>query len=166
MNLDIWLSIISFIITCVSLLMTINNSAKEKYKKNIIEYVFKDFKIVINYFLDLNKSIAKGFSEGLVRGVIDLIKLTSKSLTRFLQYTFSSVLRILRFIFSNSMIDLISKMIYLILFLSTMWTGYFLYMGLINPDDVEYYSGISGMIVSVATMFSILVGFYEFRKKK
>lgn len=165
MDLSLILSIISFLIAIISILMSLNDITSKKSQESIFKYVMDCIQSIIEYMFNLITAITKAFSDGILKGVTGSIKIILESLTNLSQNLMNIMIHIVRFTFSKGMADLISKMIYLVLFLSTMWASYFLYMGLINPKNVDYYSSVSGMIVSVATMFSILVGFYEFRKK-
>ncbi|TXJ87568.1 hypothetical protein FSZ06_06155 [Enterococcus gallinarum] len=166
MNLNLLMAIMSFFSVLISIIGTLNSSTKKKYHENIINYSLERSIVFLRYFLDFITKIIKSYSDGILSGIVNTTLLILGFLINFFMDLFEFSIWIIKFIFSKRMINLISKAIYLVLFLSTMWTGYFLYMGLQNPDNVEYYNNVSSMIVSVATMFSILVGFYEFRKTK
>lgn len=46
------------------------------------------------------------------------------------------------------------------------WCVYYLVLGAVNPQEAEYASNMSGLIVSVLTIVSIAFAFYEFIRKK
>ncbi|MGF2071262.1 hypothetical protein [Enterococcus casseliflavus] len=162
---EIILVIISLATSVLSLLGTLNKNFEKNHNTTFFDYILKDLKVVYKYLKEAMSDIFKSFSEGLFEGIFESKKLLIETVKIALDIFINSFIRTIKVIFSKKMIAFVSKMIYLVLFLSTMWTGYFLYMGLLDRENTEYYSNISSMIVSVATMFSILVGFYEFRKK-
>lgn len=46
------------------------------------------------------------------------------------------------------------------------WCIYYLVLGVVNPQQAEYASNMSGLITSVLTICSIAFAFYEFIRKK
>lgn len=54
----------------------------------------------------------------------------------------------------------------LALLLGLVWCGYFLAMGALLPQQAEYASALSQLIVSVLTVISILFAFFEFVSSK
>lgn len=51
---------------------------------------------------------------------------------------------------------------FLVLGIGLIWTIYFLILGLIDPSQTEYATNVSQLIVSVLTVFSIIIAFYQF----
>lgn len=54
----------------------------------------------------------------------------------------------------------------LFLFLGFIWCAYFLLMGIFLPEQADYANNMSGLIVSVLTVVSIIFAFYEFVRRK
>lgn len=77
-----------------------------------------------------------------------------------------------RVIFNNSkkipdlIIESFSKMIYLVLIIGLFWTAYFMYEGFSNPVMLIEADSKASLIVSSATLFSIMVAYHEFVRKK
>lgn len=61
---------------------------------------------------------------------------------------------------------LITSLAFLILGIGLVWTVYYLVLGLVDPTLTEYATNISQLIVSVLTVFSILIAFYQFLREK
>lgn len=51
---------------------------------------------------------------------------------------------------------------FLILGIGLIWTIYFLILGLIDLSQTEFATNVSQLIVSVLTVFSIIIAFYQF----
>lgn len=49
-----------------------------------------------------------------------------------------------------------------VLFIAMAWTTYFLVMGATDPARIDYAQNMSQLIVSVVTVFSIIIAFYQF----
>lgn len=54
----------------------------------------------------------------------------------------------------------------LFLILGFIWCTYFLILGIVHPEQSDYASNLSEMIVSVLTVVSIVFAFYEFIRRK
>lgn len=54
----------------------------------------------------------------------------------------------------------------LVLLVGLLWTAYCLILGLIDPAQTEYATNVSQLIVSVLTVFSIIVAFIEFWRRR
>lgn len=54
----------------------------------------------------------------------------------------------------------------LVLFVGLLWTAYCLVLGLIDPAQTEYATNVSQLIVSVLTVFSIIIAFIEFWRRR
>lgn len=54
----------------------------------------------------------------------------------------------------------------LFLILGFIWCSYFLVLGAVCPEQIEYANSMSEMIVAVLTVVSIAFAFYEFVRKK
>ena len=68
--------------------------------------------------------------------------------------------------FGRSMIRVMSKGMYVVLGIALIWTVYFLGVGLFDPAKTEYAANAATLIVSVVTVFSIMIAFYEFMNRK
>lgn len=55
---------------------------------------------------------------------------------------------------------------FLVLLVGLLWTAYFLVVGLVDPTQTEYAANISELIVGVLTVFSIIIAFVEFWRRK
>ena len=55
---------------------------------------------------------------------------------------------------------------FLVLLVGLFWTAYFLVLGLVDPAQTEYAANASSLIVGVLTVFSIIVAFVEFWRRK
>lgn len=67
--------------------------------------------------------------------------------------------------FVNRVLKFLSNSLYVLLVLCLIWTVYFMVLGIADPTSSEYAANSSTLIVSVATIFSIIIAFYEFIKK-
>lgn len=63
---------------------------------------------------------------------------------------------------AGAVIRFFTKSIYLVLGVGLIWTLYFLVLGLADPGLTEYSANGATLIVSVVTIFSIMIAFYEF----
>ncbi|MBC1888016.1 hypothetical protein HCA63_06590 [Listeria booriae] len=65
-------------------------------------------------------------------------------------------------------ISFISKFIFVVLLAALLFTSVLLVQGFQHPEQLDYVVGMATLIVSVVTVFSILVAYYEFtsRRKK
>lgn len=61
---------------------------------------------------------------------------------------------------------LITSATYLVLVVGIIWTLYCLILALIDRSQVEYATNISQLIVSVLTVFSIFMAFYQLLRGK
>lgn len=62
----------------------------------------------------------------------------------------------------------VSRLAFGVLGVGLVWTVYFLILGLVDKSQSEYAANSATLIVSVLTVFSIMIAFYEFlyRDKK
>lgn len=58
----------------------------------------------------------------------------------------------------------VSLLTFIVLFAGLVWTIYFMVLGLVDPSQMDYANSASQLIVSVLTVFSIIVAFYQFLK--
>lgn len=68
--------------------------------------------------------------------------------------------------FGRGLVRLMSKSMYVVLGVSLIWTVYFLGVGLFDSAQTEYAANAATLIVSVVTVFSIMIAFYEFMHRK
>lgn len=61
---------------------------------------------------------------------------------------------------------LFSQAIYILLGIALVWIGYFTIIGIADPTQTEYAANSATLIVSLATIFSIMIAFYEFSHRK
>lgn len=54
----------------------------------------------------------------------------------------------------------------LFLLIGFIWSVYYLVLGAVSPEQAEYASNMSSLIVSVLTVVSIAFAFYEFIRRK
>lgn len=70
----------------------------------------------------------------------------------------------------NKIIKQVSMVIRAVTFFSLMiglvWSIYYLILGIVIPEQAEYAANMSGLIVSVLTVISIIFAFFEFIKNK
>ena len=59
----------------------------------------------------------------------------------------------------------INTITFVVLFIGLIWTTYFMILGIINSSQTEYATNVSQLIVSVLTVFSIIIAFSEFLRK-
>ena len=59
----------------------------------------------------------------------------------------------------------VSLITFIVLFVGLVWTLYFLALGLVDPSQMDYANNASQLIVSVLTVFSIIIAFYQFLKE-
>lgn len=61
---------------------------------------------------------------------------------------------------------LVTSITFLVLAIGLIWTVYCMVLGLIDSTQTEYATNISQLIVSVLTVFSIMIAFYQFLREK
>lgn len=61
---------------------------------------------------------------------------------------------------------LINLITFLFLAIGLIWTCYFMVLGILDTTQTEYATNVSQLIVSVLTVFSIMIAFYQFLKEK
>lgn len=72
----------------------------------------------------------------------------------------------MRATFFDSAIHFFSQAIYILLGIALVWIGYFTIIGIADPTQTEYAANCATLIVSLATIFSIMIAFYEFSNRK
>ncbi len=66
---------------------------------------------------------------------------------------------------TNILLEFLNKIIYTILLVSLIWIGYMFYCVITGDLEVSYAADLSTVLISFLTVFSIIIAFYEFRKK-
>lgn len=56
----------------------------------------------------------------------------------------------------------LTRWVYYVLGISLVWTVYFMVLGIADRSESEYAANSSTLIVSVVTVFSIMIAFHEF----
>lgn len=59
-----------------------------------------------------------------------------------------------------------SRSLYIVLGVALVWTVYFMILGLADASQSEHAANAATLIVSVVTVFSIMIAFYEFTQRK
>lgn len=105
-------------------------------------------------------NICYGLSLGVIIGfLIGTIRLTRKrNYSEKQTYKAKKIVTILSFI--------IKYLTLLSLILGLIWCLYFLLLGIIIPNQAEYATNMSQLIVSVLTIISIIFAFFEFIRRK
>ena len=60
----------------------------------------------------------------------------------------------------------INSVTFILLGIGLIWTVYYLILGIVEPSQTGYATNVSQLIVSVLTVFSIIVAFYQFIKER
>lgn len=66
----------------------------------------------------------------------------------------------------KSITPIINILTFALLIIGLTWTVYYLVLGIIDTSQTEYATNVSQLIVSVLTVFSIIIAFYQFLKGK
>ena len=59
---------------------------------------------------------------------------------------------------------IVKYLTFFVLTLGLLWCIYFLALGVVDPSQVDYATGMAQLIVSVLTIISIMFAFFEFLK--
>lgn len=68
--------------------------------------------------------------------------------------------------FAGSLMGFLKGATFCVLGISLVWTLYFMVLGLADSTVSEWAANCATLIVSVATIFSIFIAFYEFVRRK
>ncbi|MDL2325017.1 transporter [Ruminococcaceae bacterium OttesenSCG-928-A16] len=68
--------------------------------------------------------------------------------------------------FGQAFMGMLTRSAFVVLGIALVWTVYFMVLGIANPAQNEFAANASSLIVSVSTIFSILIAFYEFVYRK
>lgn len=60
----------------------------------------------------------------------------------------------------------INSVTFILLGIGLIWTVYYLILGIVDTTQTEYATNVSQLIVSVLTVFSIIVAFFQFIKER
>ncbi|MGM0213974.1 hypothetical protein [Enterococcus sp. AZ109] len=60
----------------------------------------------------------------------------------------------------------INSVTFILLGIGLIWTVYYLILGIVDTAQTEYATNVSQLIVSVLTVFSIIVAFYQFIRER
>ncbi|MDL2220021.1 transporter, partial [Ruminococcaceae bacterium OttesenSCG-928-O06] len=61
---------------------------------------------------------------------------------------------------------LVGSLTFVVLGIGLIWTVYYLILGAVDPAYSDYATNMSQLIVSVLTVFSIIIAFYQFLREK
>lgn len=67
--------------------------------------------------------------------------------------------------FISRIFRFLTKSIYAVLAVGIIWTLYFMVIGLVDKRQTEYAANAATLIVSVVTIFSIMIAYYEFMRR-
>lgn len=111
--------------------------------------------------MNLLFSICVGLSFGIIFGAI------ARGLTKIMckkTYTEQQIARGKKLWKIGS--RLMTYVTFLFLALGLVWCTYFLILGVVHPEQVDYANNMAEMITSVLTVVSITFAFYEFVRRK
>ncbi|MBO1305856.1 hypothetical protein JZO70_06780 [Enterococcus sp. 669A] len=60
----------------------------------------------------------------------------------------------------------INSVTFILLGIGLIWTVYYLILGIVDTTQTEFATNVSQLIVSVLTVFSIIVAFYQFIRER
>ncbi|MGC6768659.1 hypothetical protein ACYSNR_17550 [Enterococcus sp. LJL128] len=110
---------------------------------------------MIDFMLSISFSITIGLIVGFIWGIYSkILRPNQRELNRasFLTQKMKDY---------STIINLFT---FLLLGIGLVWTFYFMFIGIIDPSQTEYATNVSQLIVSVLTVFSIIIAFYQFLK--
>lgn len=67
--------------------------------------------------------------------------------------------------FTNQLAAILKYITFLLLLLGLVWCIYFLVLGAADPQQAEYANNMSGLIVSILTVISVIFAFVEFLRR-
>lgn len=110
--------------------------------------------------MELAYSICLALSLGLVIGFsVGAVKIARRP-----SYTEKQVAKASAF--QRKAANVAKYLTFFVLALGLVWCAYYLVLGAVDPNQVEYATGMSQLIVSVLTIISIAFAFFEFLRKK
>lgn len=68
--------------------------------------------------------------------------------------------------FTTKVSTIVKWLTFMLLIVGAIWCVYFLAMGILDEERVDYATGMSQLIVSVLTIISIMFAFFEFLRRK
>lgn len=135
-----------------------------KHIKDLGKEIFKNSGHIIEHIKELHYQIAEGTTE--------LSLLLAHSIEEAFVGIVKAVKNAFSFIVNNLtklpdlIVETFSRMIYLVLIIGLIWTIYFMYDGFNNPEMLDEANSKASLIVSSATLFSIMVAYHGFVKKE
>lgn len=109
--------------------------------------------------MEIFYTLCKAISLGVIAGfIIGSLKFLSKK-----EYSEERSQAARKFI--NQLAAILKYITFLLLLLGLVWCIYFLVLGAVDPLQAEYANNMSGLIVSILTVISVIFAFVEFLRR-